>query len=197
MGIQQHGFPSPEPQPTAGPAAIVLSQREQQAHLLLRCFHAIKPLATEKLAPHHASVPFGVQFQTDRRRIHQQGRCLLLVSCNVRVAIQRLRIFALEHELMILRQLSVMIRIRMLLGQRHLALYDAFRAFNASQNGLLNCSELYGGLVWLGLPVNPQEVYGMVKYMDKDAFENEIRQVRGWAGPTCGSPECGGVSERA
>ena len=79
------------------------------------------------------------------------------------------RIFGLEHELCILRQLSAMIRIRMLLAQRHLSLLDAFRAFNAGQNGLLTCSELYGALVWLGLPVSPPDVYNMVRYMDRDA----------------------------
>lgn len=30
---------------------------------------------------------------------------------------------------------------------------DAFRAFNYSHSGFLTCSELYGGLDWLGLQV--------------------------------------------
>ena len=73
----------------------------------------------------------------------------------------------LPAELCLLRQISVMMRVRMLLHQRGLQILDSFRAFNASQNGLLTCSELYGALQWLGLAVLPADVYAMVKYMDK------------------------------
>jgi hypothetical protein len=78
------------------------------------------------------------------------------------------RVFGLDHELCILRQLSTMIRVRIVLTQRGLLLLDAFRAFNFSQNGLLTCSELYGALVWLGLQVHPADVHAMMRYMDKD-----------------------------
>ena len=96
------------------------------------------------------------------------------------------KVFALEHELCNLRQISVMMRIRMLLAQRGLYLLDAFRAFNASQNGMLTCSELYGALVWLGLRVTPPDVHAMVRYMDKDGdglvSYDEFRLAVGVAG---------------
>ena len=74
----------------------------------------------------------------------------------------------------------------MLLAQRGLFLLDAFRAFNASQNGMMTCSELYGALVWLGLKVQPADVHSMARYMDKDGdglvSYDEFRQAVGVAG---------------
>ena len=58
--------------------------------------------------------------------------------------------------------------VREALRERQLPSIDAFRAFNASQNGLISCSELYGGLVWLGMDVKPPNVYELVRQMDKD-----------------------------
>jgi hypothetical protein len=78
------------------------------------------------------------------------------------------KVFTIEHELCLLRQFSVMLLIRSLLTNRSLPLLDAFRAFNASQNGLLTCSEMFGALSWLGLAVAPGDVHGIVRYMDKD-----------------------------
>jgi len=96
------------------------------------------------------------------------------------------RMFGLEHELCLLRQISGMIRVRMLLAQRGMYLLDAFRAFNASQNGLMTCSELYGALVWLGLQATAADTHAMVRYMDKDGdglvSYDEFRQALGVAG---------------
>ena len=39
---------------------------------------------------------------------------------------------------------------RYALFERGLLVYDAFRAFNSSNSGLLSCSELYGALDFLG-----------------------------------------------
>ena len=79
------------------------------------------------------------------------------------------RVFSLVHELCILRHFAMMTRVRVLLSQRGLGVFDAFRAFNASQNGLLSCSELYGALTWLGMRASPADVHEMVRHMDKDS----------------------------
>lgn len=42
--------------------------------------------------------------------------------------------------------------------QKGMGLMDAFRAFDSNKDGLLSCSELYGGLLWLGLPVTPEVI---------------------------------------
>jgi hypothetical protein len=78
------------------------------------------------------------------------------------------RMFAMEHEYHILHSFAVMSRIRLLLQQRGLYTLDAFRAFNAAQNGLMSCSELYGGLRWLGMDVGPPDIYEMMRHMDGD-----------------------------
>ena len=74
------------------------------------------------------------------------------------------RMFAMAHEYHILHSFAVMSRIRLLLQQRGLYTLDAFRAFNAAQNGLMSCSELYGGLRWLGMDVGPPEIYEMARH---------------------------------
>ena len=45
---------------------------------------------------------------------------------------------------------------------------DAFRAFDYANNGQLSCSELYGGLDWLGLRVTPGQIYDIVRNIDKE-----------------------------
>jgi len=41
--------------------------------------------------------------------------------------------------------------------------FDAFRAFNSSNSGLLTCSELYGGLDYLGIPFSAEDIYDLVR----------------------------------
>ena len=78
------------------------------------------------------------------------------------------RMFAMAHEYYVLHSFAVMSRIRLLLQQHGLYTLDAFRAFNAAGNGLMSCSELYGGLRWLGMDVGPPDIYEMVRRMDGD-----------------------------
>ena len=56
-------------------------------------------------------------------------------------------------------------RVKAALVERDLAVFDAFRAFNSSHSGVLNCSELYGGLDWLGIHLKPQQVW-VVNFVD-------------------------------
>jgi hypothetical protein len=48
--------------------------------------------------------------------------------------------------------------------------FDAYRAFNSSNSGLMTCSELYGGLHFLGIPFSPDQIYDLVR---KLALHNE------------------------
>jgi len=54
-------------------------------------------------------------------------------------------------------------RIQSALQDKGMLLYDAFRAMNSSTSGLLSCSELLGGLDYLEVPFQKEEVYSLVK----------------------------------
>ena len=54
-----------------------------------------------------------------------------------------------RYHLLQLRALKI--RVRALLKDKGMFVLDAFRAFDSDRDGLLSCSELYGGLDWLGL----------------------------------------------
>lgn len=49
---------------------------------------------------------------------------------------------------------------------------DAFRAFDSDRNGLLNCSELYGGVTWLGFEVKPADIHRIMKHGNKEKGHN-------------------------
>jgi hypothetical protein len=68
-------------------------------------------------------------------------------------------------------------RIRTALNERGMFVFDAFRAFNSSNSGLMSCSEFYGGMEFLGIPFTPEKIYtimrriavsneGLVSYLD-------------------------------
>jgi EF-hand domain pair len=46
---------------------------------------------------------------------------------------------------------------------------DAFAAFNSSHSGALTCSELFGGLVWLGMRCDVALVHDIVRTVDVNA----------------------------
>jgi hypothetical protein len=50
---------------------------------------------------------------------------------------------------------------------RGLGTLDVFRAFDHNRDGLLSCSELYGGLEWLGLRVQPADIHALMQHVDK------------------------------
>lgn len=66
---------------------------------------------------------------------------------------------------------AVIARVQYGLQERGMLVFDAFRAFNSSNSGLLSCSELYGGLDFLGIPFTPQQIYDLVK---KIAIQSEV-----------------------
>jgi len=61
-------------------------------------------------------------------------------------------------------------RIKLGLKDKGMLVYDAFRAFNSSNSGLLTCSELYGALEFLGIKVVPDQIYNLMRKM---AVSNE------------------------
>ena len=58
---------------------------------------------------------------------------------------------------------AVVDRVQWALRERGMLVFDAFRAFNSSNSGLMTCSELYGGLEFLGIPFTPDQVYDLVR----------------------------------
>ena len=67
---------------------------------------------------------------------------------------------------------AVVERVRWALKEKGFLVFDAFRAFNSSNSGLMTCSELYGGLDFLGIPFTSEQVYDLVR---KVAVYTEVR----------------------
>ena len=61
-----------------------------------------------------------------------------------------------------------MSRVRTAITSRGMYIYDAFRAFDTDRNGVLGCTELYSGLCWLGLKVEPSDIYRLIRHIDSD-----------------------------
>lgn len=66
---------------------------------------------------------------------------------------------------------AIVNRVQTGLDDRGMLIYDAFRAFNSSKTGLLTCSELYGGMDYLGIPFTAHQIYDLVK---KLSIQNEV-----------------------
>ena len=79
------------------------------------------------------------------------------------------RLFTTPDEYHLLSFRATVARIRSLLKAKGMNVLDAFRAFDFANNGQLSCSELYGGLDWLGLQVTPAQIYEIVRVLDKES----------------------------
>jgi len=100
-------------------------------------------------------------------------------SCRRRVQrdsdfLQLATVFRMEDEFALFEFRAIISCIRFLLKKRGLGAYDAFRAFDILRDGLIYCSELYGGLTWLGLDLVESDVYSVMKYVDATG-EGRIR----------------------
>ena len=62
---------------------------------------------------------------------------------------------------------SIIIAVRTLIKIKGMKLLDAFRAFDYNRDGRLSCSELYGGLEWLGMSLQAEDIYAIVRHVDK------------------------------
>ena len=79
-------------------------------------------------------------------------------------------IFTTHTEYQFMEYRAVVDRVQWSLKDKGMLVFDAFRAFNSSNSGLMTCSELYGGLEFLGIPFKPEQVYDLVR---KLAQKNE------------------------
>eukprot|EP00298_Acanthocystis_sp_HF-20_P012235 c19785_g1_i2.p1 GENE.c19785_g1_i2~~c19785_g1_i2.p1 ORF type:complete len:774 (-),score=356.75 c19785_g1_i2:62-2122(-) len=77
-------------------------------------------------------------------------------------------VFTVLNEYELLENDAMIIRIQELIKTKGLKAHDAFRLFNADKSGLMTCSELYGGIEWLGLSVTPDHIYNLVRSVDTD-----------------------------
>lgn len=76
------------------------------------------------------------------------------------------KVFTLPDEYELLELRATIARFKELLKRRRMRVADAFRAFDYDRDGFLNCSEIYGGLEWLGLAMTPVEIYSLVRAID-------------------------------
>ena len=74
----------------------------------------------------------------------------------------------MENEYVLLHFRAVVNRMIRLLHEKKIGVFEIYRAFNSSGTGHLTCSELYGGIEWLGLEVDPETVYTLVRNIDSD-----------------------------
>jgi hypothetical protein len=72
-------------------------------------------------------------------------------------------IFSTLDEFSFLEYKAVVERIRLGFVERGMFIFDAFRAINSSNTGLVSCSELYGALDWLGIQFEPEQVHDLVR----------------------------------
>lgn len=81
-------------------------------------------------------------------------------------------VFTTKDEYEFMEYKTVVKRVQIGLKDRGMLIFDAFRAFNSSNSGLLTCSELYGGIEFLGITFSPQQVYDLVRRI---AVQTEVR----------------------
>jgi Ca2+-binding EF-hand superfamily protein len=91
------------------------------------------------------------------------------IACDATMPV--VTVFNTTTEFQFMEFKAVVDRVQWALREKGLLVFDAFRAFNSSNSGLMTCSELYGGLDFLGIPFTPDQVYDLVK---KLAIHNEV-----------------------
>ena len=90
------------------------------------------------------------------------------ISCDATMPVGT--VFNTTTEFQFMEFKAVVDRVQYALKDRGMLVFDAFRAFNSSNSGLMTCSELYGGLEFLGIPFTPDQIYDLVR---KLAVHNE------------------------
>jgi Ca2+-binding EF-hand superfamily protein len=91
------------------------------------------------------------------------------IACDATMPV--VTVFNTTTEFQFMEFKAVVDRVQWALREKGMLVFDAFRAFNSSNSGLMTCSELYGGLDFLGIPFTPDQVYDLVK---KLAIHNEV-----------------------
>ena len=91
------------------------------------------------------------------------------IACDASMPV--VTVFNTTTEFQFMEFKAVIDRVQWALREKGMLVFDAFRAFNSSNSGLMTCSELYGGLDFLGIPFTPEQVYDLVR---KLAIQNEV-----------------------
>lgn len=86
-------------------------------------------------------------------------------------------VFNTRSEFEYMEYKAIVSRVQTGLSDKGMLVFDAFRAFNSSHTGLLTCSELYGGMEYLGISFTPQQIYDLVK---KVAVQTEVGVDIAW-----------------
>ena len=82
------------------------------------------------------------------------------------------KIFTLRNELHLLQQRAQMIRTRLAIQRRHISFFDAFKLFDTDKKGLLGPGELWAGLEWLEVPLDENDIIGLMRAWDLDGDRN-------------------------
>jgi Ca2+-binding EF-hand superfamily protein len=90
------------------------------------------------------------------------------VACDPTMSV--VTVFNTVTEFQFMEFKAVVDRVQWALREKGMLVFDAYRAFNSSNTGLMTCSELYGGLSFLSIPFTPDQVYDLVR---KLAISNE------------------------
>jgi hypothetical protein len=105
---------------------------------------------------------------TDIRACRRRRQVALDGNCPVGT------VFTTQSEFQFMEYKAEICRIQYELQERGMLVFDAFRAFNSSNSGLLNCSELYGGVEYLGIPFTPEQIYELMRRI---AIDNDVSFV--------------------
>jgi hypothetical protein len=107
---------------------------------------------------------------TDVRMCRRRRQVALDGTCPVGT------VFTTQNEFQFMEYKAEVCRIQYELQERGMLVFDAFRAFNSSNSGLLNCSELYGGVDYLGIPFTAEQIYDLMRRIavDNDVSSNAL-----------------------
>eukprot|EP00501_MAST-03F_sp_TOSAG23-6_P002429 GSMAST32.ASY1.ANO1.2538.1 assembled CDS len=75
-------------------------------------------------------------------------------------------VFNTPDEYSVIDYRSYMTHIRWKIHEKGLYAFDAFRAFDTDHNSVLSCSELFSGILWLGIEISQEQLYNIVIQMD-------------------------------
>jgi len=78
------------------------------------------------------------------------------------------KLFTLPDEYHLLKQRAQSVRIREAVKRKGLLLFDAFRMFDTSRNGLITPAELWGAFDWLKIDAAAEDILDFIRTADKN-----------------------------
>jgi len=80
------------------------------------------------------------------------------------------KLFMIEDDWAMMMARALGVRVRAAISARGLMLHDAFLAFDADRNGMLDLAEVYGAIHWLGIELeDPEDVLFFVRGVTREA----------------------------